>query len=87
MENVMLDFSKLEIGAFYWVQFSKLELASDGRTYQPTEEVFGPEPARFTGMSGGSPPRSTWDFVGVATEIENREVRWVNDNEIAFRAN
>lgn len=64
-------------GAFYWILYSKLVLAEDGRTSQPSEEIFGPEPARFTGDSGGSPPRPTWDFIGVASELEDRQVREV----------
>lgn len=77
-------FSKLREGGFYWVQYSKLEISADGRTYNATEEVFGPEPAKFTGMSGGSPPRATWDFLGVASAVEDRQVRWAEPTEIVF---
>ena len=70
-------------GAFYWVHYSKLTLAEDNRTYRPDDKVLGPEPARFTGISGGSPPRPTWDFLGEPSDVESREVRGVGP-EIVF---
>jgi hypothetical protein len=49
-------------GAFYWVVVAGCESLV---------------PARFTGVSGGSPPRPTWDFVGKPSAEEDHEVTWV----------
>ena len=78
------DKPALKTNSFYWVQYSKLKLAADGRTYEAEDDVHGPEPAKFTGMGGGSPMRPTWDFIGEDSALEGREVRWVGP-EIVFQ--
>lgn len=50
-------------GGFYWVTVGGGDDA--------------PVPARFTGVSGGSPPRPTWDFLGKPSAEEAYEVIWV----------
>lgn len=49
-------------GGFYWV------VVAGGSE---------PMPARFTGISGGSPPRPSWDFIGKPSAEEAHDVAWV----------
>ena len=61
----------LKIGSIYWVRIARLEKSEDGRTLVPNQEIsLRLEPARYTGYSGGSPPKHTWDFLGLASAEE-----------------
>lgn len=62
--------TELKIGSFYWVRKAPLLKSEDGRTLVQGEISSLAEPARFTGLSGGSPPKETWDFIGIASEEE-----------------
>ena len=56
--------SNLKLGSYYWVRVIDLVPAADGRTLVCSEDISDLQPAKFTGISGGSPPRPTWDFIG-----------------------
>lgn len=61
----------LNVGSIYWVRIARLEKSGDGRTLIPSQEIsLRLEPARYTGYSGGSPPKHTWDFLGLASAEE-----------------
>lgn len=73
----------LKRDSFYWVRYAEMKFDEDGRTLVPSSELSEPQPARFTGLSGGSPPIPTWDFIGKPSPEEMAIVQWIGP-EIAY---